>query len=247
MATVKVEGFDCIDETGRFETGSNEIVFCFAAFGITNQQYDEFRRFETRLNTGVDSGEDQWFDEPIVVTVDENDGARPLTRLEIQVAAYEIEGRGATSTLARRLYERWRTALAEELYPNRPTTVVDFSDRFGSGADGTAEAVAASGDHALIMVEAWRLDIRDRSKQPAEPLEWASRTACTSASQSVVFIAAAEAFSGSTRIPEEERIAEPTRRLTQAAPSVSTLHTTRRPTERPGSHTVGATRKLLVW
>lgn len=162
MATVKVEGFHCIDETGRFETGSNEIVFCFAAFGINDyQQYDEFRRFETRLNTGVDSGEDQWFDEPILVTVDEDDGAHPLTRLEIHVAAYEIEGRGTTSTLARRLYERWRTALAEELYPNRPTTVVDFSDRFGSGADGTAEAVAASGDHDLIMVDAWRLDIRD--------------------------------------------------------------------------------------
>ncbi len=162
MATIEVAGFHCEDETGRYESGSNEIVFCFAVFGINSyQQYDEFRRFYTRLNTGVDSGEDQWFDEPIEVTVDEGDGAHPLRSLEIQVAAYEIDGRGATSTLARRLYERWRTALAEELYPNRQSTIGDFSDRFGSGADGTAEAVAASGDHELIIVDAWRLDIRD--------------------------------------------------------------------------------------
>lgn len=38
---------------------------------------------------------------------------------------------------------------------------MDFSDRFGTRADGTAEAVAASGDHDPIMVDAFRLDIRD--------------------------------------------------------------------------------------
>ncbi len=158
MASIEVTGFHCTDETGKRDVGSNEIAFCLAAFSINSyQQYDEFRRFYTRVNTGVDSGEDHSFNEPIKITVNEDDGAHPLRYLEIHVAAYEIDGRGDTGSLARSLYERWRTAVDEELYPYRNGRI----DTDRSAWDGLSKAVVAKGSHQLVIADAWRMNIRE--------------------------------------------------------------------------------------
>lgn len=167
MASIEIAAIQCRDETGGgLEVGSDEVAFCIAVLGVDSSAYAEFRRFETRLETGLeDNDEGRRFAEPVVFRARSREDGRssyPLLQLEFHVAAYELDGSGDTAVEARRVYERWRVALAEALPPTTPTDVLrdDITAASGTARRGLRAAHDVRGAHQVVMADAWRLDIR---------------------------------------------------------------------------------------
>ncbi|MDQ8188358.1 hypothetical protein [Pelagicoccus sp. SDUM812002] len=167
MARIEISGIQCVDETGGGrEAGKDEIAFCIAAFGVDAATYSEFRRFETRLSTGLDDGDSPRFATDIRFNARSREDGRPswpLRHLEFHVAAYELDGSEDTEVAARRVYERWRVALAEHYTPGLRTDVdrTDFDGDRGSATQGLRIAYDQRGSHQLVMLDAWRIDLTD--------------------------------------------------------------------------------------